>query len=369
MRPQSPITWTKLTNPTCDGILYVIAMPHSRPGGCVVGRIFINYRRADDPGFARALYQLLEAAFPAGSLFMDVEGHIRPGQDFVQALNSQVASTDVVLVVIGERWLDLLKAHENDQTDFVAIEIKAALDQDKLVIPVLVGGAQMPRPEVLPESIRPLARRHAVALRPERFKSDCQSLIAELKAPAQGASTSSRAGAKDPDHSDRQGAGAARRGTLRVAMAAVVAIVVAALGAAAFLSSPQPAVQKSADTQTKHAAEIAVLRDTPSSPPPPTQSVRLPSVEMFDGYWYSSVWKYGYRLRNGVGIATSTNSVHFSPGDEIIRLQHAGGNRFTGTQIYQNGKWYRITGRLDADGRLYIDGEHNYHWHMDPVRP
>jgi hypothetical protein len=33
-----------------------------------------------------------------------------------------------------------------------------------------------------------------------------------------------------------------------------------------------------------------------------------------DGNWYSTQWKYGYVLKNGVGIATSTNSPNFQVG-------------------------------------------------------
>ncbi len=63
----------------------------------------------------------------------------------------------------------------------MAIEIKAALDQGKRIIPVLVNGASMPRADILPETIRAFARRNAVGLRPERFKADCQGLVAALK--------------------------------------------------------------------------------------------------------------------------------------------------------------------------------------------
>jgi hypothetical protein len=57
-------------------------------GGEVIsrGKIFISYRRDDDPGFAHALYLRLEQEFGGESLFMDVEGHIEPGDDF-EALN------------------------------------------------------------------------------------------------------------------------------------------------------------------------------------------------------------------------------------------------------------------------------------------
>jgi len=124
----------------------------------MTGKIFINYRRGDDPGYTQALYQRLEYEFTSDDVFMDVEGHIRPGDDFVEVLNAQVAASDVFLAVIGSRWHDLLLARRGDADDFVAIEIKAAIDQGKRVIPVLVGGASMPGADSLPESIKALAR-------------------------------------------------------------------------------------------------------------------------------------------------------------------------------------------------------------------
>jgi outer membrane protein assembly factor BamD (BamD/ComL family) len=48
------------------------------------------------------------------------------------------------------------------------------------VIPVLVGEAQMPRPDELPEALRPLARRNAVRLTHERFRADTQGLVKAL---------------------------------------------------------------------------------------------------------------------------------------------------------------------------------------------
>jgi formylglycine-generating enzyme required for sulfatase activity len=144
------------------------------------GKIFINYRRSDDPGFAIALYMCLEGEFGAGRLFMDVD-HIKPGEDFVEVLKAQVAQCDVLLAVIGPRWADNMASRVEDPQDFVAVEIMAALDQGKFVIPVLVGGVDFPPADILPGPIRPLARKHAVSLRPARFKADYQGLSAALK--------------------------------------------------------------------------------------------------------------------------------------------------------------------------------------------
>src|SRR5262245_49433462 len=147
----------------------------------MVGRISINCRRGDDPGHTQALRQILEQEYPAGALLTEVEDQIRPGDDFVAVLKRRVAACDVLLVVIGPRWADLLAQHAGADNDFVAIEIEAALGQGKRVIPVLVGGAAMPRAAALPPPLRALATRHAVGLRPERFEADCEGLVAALK--------------------------------------------------------------------------------------------------------------------------------------------------------------------------------------------
>src|SRR5881296_2422892 len=137
------------------------------------GKIFINYRRGDDPGNTGRLFDRLQEAFQPTQLFMDVDS-IAPGLDFVRVLEEQVGQCDALLAVIGTRWLDARDQHGNrrldDPNDFLRIEIESALKQNKRVIPVLVGEARMPRPDELPEGIRPFAWRHAVRLTHERFR-------------------------------------------------------------------------------------------------------------------------------------------------------------------------------------------------------
>jgi hypothetical protein len=80
----------------------------------MAGKIFVNYRRGDDPGYTQALYMRLENEFPADDLFMDVEGDIKPGDKFDEVINAQVAAADIMLVVIGPSWADLLAARDGD---------------------------------------------------------------------------------------------------------------------------------------------------------------------------------------------------------------------------------------------------------------
>jgi hypothetical protein len=150
----------------------------------MAGKIFINYRRGDEPGFAQALLGRLEQAFPADRLFIDVDS-IPPGEDFVQVIESQIALCDVLLAMIGKSWVHVKdergRRRLDDPNDFVRIEIESALRQGKRVIPVLVHYAQMPRADELPEAIRPLATRNAVRLTHERFRADVQGLVKALE--------------------------------------------------------------------------------------------------------------------------------------------------------------------------------------------
>ena len=150
----------------------------------MAGKIFINYRRGDEPGFTQALFGRLEQAFPPEQLFMDID-NIPPGIDFVHFLDEQVAQCDVLLAVIGKNWIDARDAANarrlDDAADFVRIEIESALAQGKRVIPVLVHEARMPRADELPEGLKPLARRNAVRLTHERFRADAQGLVKALQ--------------------------------------------------------------------------------------------------------------------------------------------------------------------------------------------
>lgn len=86
-----------------------------------------------------------------------------------------------------------------------------------------------------------------------------------------------------------------------------------------------------------------------------------------DGNWYSTQWKYGYVLKDGVGVATSTNSPNFQVGQNILQLTATSATTFTGQQVYTDGKFYKVNVKLQADGRLYFEGEKNAKWVMDRI--
>lgn len=138
---------------------------------------FLSYRRDDSAGFAGRLADDLEARFGAGSVFRDVDD-LTPGVDFVDALEHQLRIVDAVLVMIGPRWLDAVRL--NDADDFVRREVETALASGKPVLPLLVGGAQMPVQAALPASLQPLVRRQAAVLSDAGWKHDVETLAGTL---------------------------------------------------------------------------------------------------------------------------------------------------------------------------------------------
>ncbi|MBM4262440.1 MAG: toll/interleukin-1 receptor domain-containing protein [Deltaproteobacteria bacterium] len=145
--------------------------------------IFISYRRDDSAPYAGRLYDRLCARFGADRVFMDVDG-IPPGVDFVAHIGAKVASCDTMIAVIGKKWLEARDGNGqrrlDDPHDFVVLEVAQGLQRGIPVIPVLVGGASMPRAADLPDPLRGLAQREAVSLRDDEFHRDANTLITVL---------------------------------------------------------------------------------------------------------------------------------------------------------------------------------------------
>ena len=145
--------------------------------------IFISYRRDDSAGYAGRLYDRLAAHFGADRVFMDVAG-IELGTDFVTAIEQAVGSCQVLVVVIGDEWLSTTDAagrrRLDDPHDFVRLETGVALEREIRVVPVLVGGALMPRGDELPADLKALARRQAIEISHKQWEASTQELIRAL---------------------------------------------------------------------------------------------------------------------------------------------------------------------------------------------
>jgi hypothetical protein len=146
--------------------------------------IFISYRREDAAAQAGRLYDRFTAHFGQDRVFMDIDG-IKPGEDFVAVINQRVDNCDVLIAVIGKSWVNVKDEAGRTRlarpSDFVRLELAAAMSREKKIIPVLVDGAEMPRSSALPKVLRDLARRQAFEVSNQRFPSDVDRLIKSLE--------------------------------------------------------------------------------------------------------------------------------------------------------------------------------------------
>jgi serine/threonine protein kinase len=149
-------------------------------------KVFICYRQEDSSDVSGRIHDHLVGALGSDSVFKDVDS-IPLGANFKTYLESVVNSCLLQLVVIGRQWLDVRDEGGDrrleDASDWVRIEIEAALARDIPVIPLLVQGASMPKPRQLPPSLQELAYLHGAAIRRDPgFKDDMQRLIGSLGA-------------------------------------------------------------------------------------------------------------------------------------------------------------------------------------------
>jgi hypothetical protein len=150
-----------------------------------MGGIFINYRRHEPTDDVREdLFERLQRHFGKEMVFRDISS-ILPGQRYPDALRERVADCEVLLVVVHQGWVatrDESGVRRLDrEDDWVRLEIELALGAGKTVIPLLLDGAEPPKPDELPGRIRDLAHRQAHRLRGDRRHADLTGLIAVLE--------------------------------------------------------------------------------------------------------------------------------------------------------------------------------------------
>ncbi|MDX2417750.1 MAG: TonB family protein [Xanthomonadales bacterium] len=148
-------------------------------------KIFISYRRKDNPFAARSVYEALCVKFGKENVFYDVE-RMRAGRDFREQIDKMLSWCDVMLVVIGDKWLQSDESGrprlENPE-DSLRIEVSTALSRDIKVIPVLIGDApSLTKIEPsLPEDVKPLIYRHYIVVKPgEDFNAHIDKLIKQI---------------------------------------------------------------------------------------------------------------------------------------------------------------------------------------------
>jgi hypothetical protein len=129
-------------------------------------RITLSYRREDSMDITGRIFDRLASRYGRETVFRDID-NIPPGTDFRDHIRTNIEGSDVLMVVVGPRWLGGERHGQpriRSETDYVRVEVEAALERRIPIIPLLVGGAEMPEPGQLPDSIREFAYRNAVQI-------------------------------------------------------------------------------------------------------------------------------------------------------------------------------------------------------------
>ena len=151
--------------------------------------VFISYRRTDAAGYAEWIRGRLQSALgPAWVVMDDYAPRFERGVPFEDQLGERLARTDVVLVLIGLGWLhatdDAGQLCLENVDDYVRLELESAFEAGAVVVPVLVGGVEMPTAAELPRTLAPLACRAAVNCpRPDDSAISALLEAIECKAP------------------------------------------------------------------------------------------------------------------------------------------------------------------------------------------
>jgi TolB-like protein len=118
-------------------------------------RIAISYRRSDSAGITGRIFDRLVARYGRDAVFMDIDS-IPFGTDYVQHIRGVLRQTDVLIAVVGPRWVGESGSGGNritDIRDMVRLEVETALGYGLTVIPALVEQASMPDAATLPSSL------------------------------------------------------------------------------------------------------------------------------------------------------------------------------------------------------------------------
>jgi uncharacterized protein YecT (DUF1311 family) len=209
-----------------------------------MAKIAISYRRSDSQDITGRIFDRLVQQYGKNTVFRDIDS-IQPGIDFRTQIAEALASTDVLLVMVGPRWFGQAAGARNrieSAADPVRIEVETALKRSIPIIPVLVGGMRMPEVGKLPASLGDLAYRHAVTVDGGRdFDHHVEGLIRALDRILGGAldAPSARDAAGGANKAGRVQS-ARPSSTLRYGLACGVAVVVLGVAVAVFRVTTKP---------------------------------------------------------------------------------------------------------------------------------
>jgi tetratricopeptide (TPR) repeat protein len=127
-------------------------------------KIMISYRRRDTDAITGRIFDRLGGRYGKDSLYRDID-NIPPGIDFREHIDAALRRSDILVVVIGPKWLGRARGGRfriSEDSDFVRMEVEIGLKIGIPVIPVLIDETKMPDPAQLPAGLKDFTFRNAV---------------------------------------------------------------------------------------------------------------------------------------------------------------------------------------------------------------
>lgn len=134
--------------------------------------IFISYKRKSLPMANNLYYRLTTRGY---STFFDLE-EMRRDNFNVQLLN-YIENAKDVFVILEEGSLDGCKKEDWEEEDWFCHEIAFALEKKKNIIPILLGGYQMPSRDFFPDRLKELSLKNAPEFNFSYFEAYLDKLI------------------------------------------------------------------------------------------------------------------------------------------------------------------------------------------------
>ncbi len=126
--------------------------------------IFVSYRRKDSDAITGHIVARLRTSYRKTAVFVDVSS-IPIAAEFPALIRRAMRGCRIVIAVIGPAWhgpTDEGPSRVQQEGDFVRLEIELGLASGADLFPVLVGGAEMPSEQALPDNLRLLREKNAV---------------------------------------------------------------------------------------------------------------------------------------------------------------------------------------------------------------
>lgn len=139
-------------------------------------KIFVSYRRIDSQERAHRIADWLVNIYSSENVFIDIAG-IPGASDFAKEIEYSLNDTDVLIVVIGDNWVNELERRAtSNEIDYVHFEVAKGLHDGLKVIPVLLDHNVSVDSSRLHENVQQIASLNFMYARMSDFHHDMERI-------------------------------------------------------------------------------------------------------------------------------------------------------------------------------------------------